>query len=71
MTQQKPFKPYLILGCISFYIGHFLMKLYQISPDTRGLSDPLGMGRISWMFDHPFANGFIDIIPSIPSLITG
>lgn len=71
MTQQKPFKPYLIMGCISFYIGHFIMKLYQVSPDTRGLSDPLGVGRIAWMFDHPLANGFIDIIPSIPSLITG
>lgn len=71
MTQQKPLKPYLIMGCISFYIGHFIMKLYQVSPDTRGLSDPLGVGRIAWMFDHPLANGFIDIIPSISSLITG
>lgn len=71
MTQQKPFNSYLIIGCISFYIGHFLMKLYQVSPDTRGLSDPLGVGRIAWMFDHPLANGFIDIIPTIPSLITG
>ncbi|AWZ33882.1 conjugal transfer protein TraD [Streptococcus agalactiae] len=71
MTQQKPLKPYLKMGCISFYIGHFIMKLYQVSPDTRGLSDPLGVGRIAWMFDHPLANGFIDIIPSISSLITG
>ncbi|ESR10526.1 type IV secretory system conjugative DNA transfer family protein [Streptococcus iniae] len=71
MTQKKSFKPYLIAGFICFYIGHFLMKLYQVSPDTRGFTDPLGIGRISWMSEHPLANGLIDIIPSIPSLITG
>lgn len=72
-VEKKPrvFKHYVILGCIFFYIGHFLAKLYEVSPDTSSIYDPLGIGRITWMLANPLANGIIDIFPSFLSLIVG
>lgn len=69
--KQRAFKPYLVLGGIFFYLGHFITKLFLMAPDTISMSDPLGIGRFQWMIQHPFANGIIDLQPTLISLGVG
>lgn len=69
--RPKAFKPYLFLGFIFFYLGHYLAKLFLTAPNTASMSDPLGTGRFQWMLENPFANGIIDLQPTLVSLGVG
>ncbi|HEM3522863.1 type IV secretory system conjugative DNA transfer family protein [Streptococcus suis] len=68
-VKKKAFKPYLFLGFVFFSLAYWIVKLYEVAPDTRSLSDPLAFGRLRWMMQNPLAP--IDIKPNLPAILFG
>lgn len=71
MTEEtkKPIRPYIGLGVFLAYACHWLVKLYEESPDSRSMGDLLGTERINYMFDHWTDKSLLDISPSFWSLM--
>ncbi|MDW8750563.1 type IV secretory system conjugative DNA transfer family protein [Streptococcus suis] len=67
--KKKAFKPYLFLGLVFFILTYWIVKLYEVAPDTRSFSDPLALGRLRWMMQNPLAP--IDIRPNLPAISFG
>ena len=72
VTEQKKrkFLPYLIIGLVAFYSVHWLVKLYEISPASDGISF-IDNTRLDWMMSHWSSKGLIDFSFTQPSIYAG
>lgn len=72
ITEQKnrKFLPYLVVGLILFYVGHWLVKLYGSAPATEG-AIVYDAARIDWMLSNWSSKGWLDVTFTQPSLYGG
>ena len=67
-TSRRKFLPYLVIGCLLFYIAHLIVKLYEAAPKT---TDVLFFDeqRVGWVLDNWMQQPLIDFSFSTWSLL--
>lgn len=68
---KKKFMPYLVMGLLLFYAGHWVMKLFQEAPKGDALTDPLELSRLDWISQHYQDKSWLDLSFTLPSLYLG
>lgn len=68
---ERLFEPYLIMGLLSFYIGHWMAKGIEQAPSMPSNYDPLKLEQVKWFLQHPFHHPIIDPVPSFFSISLG
>lgn len=67
--ERKRLLPYLIIGLILFYLGHWLVKLYQIAPET---ADSLNLFyKYEWAINNLENKPWLDLQVNQTSLLGG
>lgn len=68
---QRLLEPYIIMGLVAFYIGHWMAKSIELAPVSLSSYDPFRLRQVAWFLAHPFHHPLLDPVPSVFSLCLG
>ncbi|WP_105143451.1 VirD4-like conjugal transfer protein, CD1115 family [Streptococcus suis] len=68
---QRMIEPYLIMGLVAFYMGHWIGKSIEEAPATVSTYDFFRLQKLRWFLENPLDHSLIDPIPSFFSLFLG